>query len=420
MSQPTVDAYPDVAGIVAAASAFVRFRPGLCTLRVAGRSREGRPLYVLTVGHDRPRVRNILVVAGAHADERIGGASAMRIAERVARDPHLHAGAGAAWHFVLCLDPDGALRTEDGPAVRRTPAAHFRHAYRPPADEQPEWAPSIRPAHDPLPESEALLTLIDELRPVLQCSLHGNDIGGAWAQVTRELPGLAETLGTVCAERDVPVQTGTYDALYWRATGPGVYAMPAPGERSQFDSLPEDVAGSTWIRPHAYGGMTALFEVPMWASAGIADPAPHPDPGRALATAAARLRDQTRTTAALLDRARPYAGDPQLLRITEGLIAMAPQVAEEWEALDAAPPVPLTRAHVAALDIAARRMPLRAAGTLRRLVPARGALAEEADRLLRAWSADLTTAHATRWLPVPTQVDVQSESVLATARLLLS
>ncbi|WP_031524540.1 M14 family zinc carboxypeptidase [Streptomyces sp. NRRL F-5123] len=419
MSHPTVDAYPGVAGVVAAASAFVRFRPGLCALRVAGRSREGRPLYVLSVGHDRPRVRNILVVAGAHADERIGGATAMRIAERVAREPQLHAGAGAAWHFVLCLDPDGALRTEDGPAVRRTPAAHFRHAYRPPADEQPEWAPSIRAADDPLPESEALLALIDELRPVLQCSLHGNDIGGAWAQVTRELPGLSEALGKICAERDVPVQTGTYDALYWRVSGPGVYAMPAPGERSQFDSLPEDVAGSTWIRPHAYGGMTALFEVPMWASAGIADSAPHPEPGRALAAAAARLRAQTRTTAALLDRARATAGDPQLLRIAEGLITMAPRVADEWEALEAAPPVPLTRAHVAALDIAARRMPLRAAGTLRRLTPARGAPAQEADRLLTTWSADLTTVHATRWLPVPSQVDTQSESVLATARLLL-
>src|SRR4051794_8117703 len=164
VSHTTVDAYPGVAGVVAAASAFVRFRPGLCTLRVVGRSREGRPLHLLTVGLDRPRVRNVLVVAGPHSDERVSAASALRIAERVALDPHLHVGSGAAWHFLLCLDPDGTLRSETGPAVRRTPAEHFRYAYRPAADEQPEWAPSIRPPDDQLPESEALVALIDELR----------------------------------------------------------------------------------------------------------------------------------------------------------------------------------------------------------------------------------------------------------------
>jgi hypothetical protein len=424
VSHPTVDAYPGVAGVVAAASAFVRFRPGLCTLRVAGRSREGRPLYVLTVGRDRPRVRNILVVAGPHSDERVGAASAMRIAERVALDPRLHAVAGAAWHFLLCLDPDGTLRTESGPAVRRTPAEHFRHAYRPPADEQPEWAPSIRPAGDALPESEALTALIDELRPELQCSLHGNDIGGAWVQLTRDLPGLAEALGKICAERDVPVQTGTYDALYWPVAGPGVYLMPGPGERAQFDSLPEDIAGSTWTRPHAYGGMTALFEVPMWASPGVADASVHPDPARALADTAARLREQSRTAGALLARLheRVPGGDPRLFRVAEGLAGMAPRVAEEWEALHVSPPVRLTRAHVAALDIAARRMALRWAGTMAQLAvaadPARP-LHQEADRLLREWAADLGAAHALTWLPVPDQVDLQTESVLAAARLLL-
>ena len=276
------DAYPTVAGVAAAASAFARSRPGLCGLREIGRSREDRPLQLLTVGRGR---RQVLVVAGPHSDERVGPATALRLAARVAADAALHSRADAAWHFLLCLDPDGTVRSEAGPAVRRRPAEHFRHAYRPPADEQPEWAPSIRPPGDQLPESRALVGLIDELRPELQCSLHGNDLGGSWIQLTRDLPGLAEPLGKLSAERDVPVQTGTYDAMYWKVSGPGVYVMPEPGERAQFASLPEDVNRSTWIRPHRYGGMTALFEVPMWASRHVADSSPHPDPARALGRA---------------------------------------------------------------------------------------------------------------------------------------
>ncbi|MEW2522190.1 M14 family zinc carboxypeptidase [Actinacidiphila alni] len=416
------DAYPSVAEVAAAASAFARSRlvpPS--ALREIGRSRQGRPLRLLSVGRGR---RHILVVAGPHSDERVGPATALRLAHRVAADPALHAGADASWHFLLCLDPDGTARSEAGPAVRRTPAEHFRHAYRPPADEQPEWAPSIRPPDDQLPESRALLDLIDELRPELQCSLHGNDLGGSWVQLTRDIPGLAEPLGKLSAERDVPVQTGTYDALYWTVSGPGVYLMPAPGRRAQFDSLPEDVGRSTWIHPHRHGGMTALFEVPMWASPDVADTSPHPEPGRALAGLAALLRQHADRTGALLDRVRPLvAGGGPLVRVAEGMAPIMRSVAHDWDHLDPSP-VPLTRAHLHALDIAARRISLRATGTLLRLLD--GLPSSSSETRLRAacaaqhslWSTELASGHSLAWVPVPVQVDLQSETVLAAFRLL--
>ncbi|SEO36403.1 Zinc carboxypeptidase [Actinacidiphila rubida] len=431
------DAYPSVAGVAAAASAFARFHPGLCTLRQVGKSREGRPLHLLSAGHGR---RNVLVVAAPHSDERIGPATALRLAERVAQDPGLHARADASWHFLLCLDPDGTVRSEEGPAVRRTPAAHFRHSYRPPADEQPEWAPSVRPADDQLPESQALFDLIDELRPFLQCSLHGNDLGGSWIQLTRDIPGLAEPLGKLSAERDVPVQTGTYDAMYWTVSGPGVYVMPEPGRPTQFPSLPEDVTRSTWVRPHRYGGMTALFEVPMWGSRRVADTAPHPDPARALTALAGLLRRQSDRTRRLLDDVRgllsaagpagPGSCTPRepggitdtLLRLAAGMTDICPQVADDWEALHPSP-VELTLAHVTALDIAARRISLRTTGTLLRLlagVPgeAAGRTRDECERLLLRWADELAVGHDLAWIPVPEQVELQSECVLAAFRLL--
>lgn len=419
------DAYPSVAGVAAAASAFARFRPDLCELREIGRSREGRPLHVLRVGHGR---RNVLVVAAPHSDERVGPATALRLAERVAFDPQLHARADAAWHFLLCLDPDGTVRSETGPAVRRTPAEHFRHAYRPPADEQPEWAPSIRPEHDQLPESRALTGLIDELRPFLQCSLHGNDLGGSWIQLTRDVPGLAEPLLKLSAERDVPVQTGTYDAMYWTVSGPGVYVMPAPGEPTQFASLPEDVNRSTWIRPHRYGGMTALFEVPMWASRRVSDPAPHPDPAPAMAALAGLLRRQSARTGTLLELVRPmlpepYAGDTRpLLRLAGELGAVCRSVADDWDDFHPSP-VPLTVAHMSALDIAARRISLRAVGVLLRLLDGVPGAAEErmrgvCERQLAQWAGELEAGHDLAWVPVPVQVDLQAETVLAAFRLL--
>ncbi len=446
------DAYPSVAGVVATAAAFAAFHPGLCTLRVVGRSRSGRPLHLLTVGRGR---RNVLVVAGPHSDERVGAATALRLAEQVAHNPLLHSGADVSWHLLLCLDPDGAVRHEAGPVIRRTPAAHFRHAYRPPPEEQPEWAPSIRAPEAQLPESQALIDLIDELRPVLQCSLHANDLGGCWVQLTRDIPGLAEALGKSAAEHDVPVQTGTYDALRWTVSGPGVYVLPEPGGTApaaapsaepaadpvenpaadpEADPAADPAVGlarSTWLRPHRHGGMTALFEVPMWTARTVADPASCPDPAPQLARIGRQLRGHASRVEVLLAEARAVlpAASPErahLLRVVAKLAAACPQVAAEWERLppDALPPgtLPLTAAHVAALDIAARRIPLRAAGTLLRLLdgcpgPAAAEVRAAAGQQFTRWADALAAGHDPVWVPVEQQVRLQAAAVLAAFRL---
>ena len=184
--------YPTVAEVTEAARRLVSRSPGTGRLRRVGTSRAGRPILMLSVGHGP---RHVLVVARPHPDEPVGGATALALAELVAggdrRSPATDPDA-VTWDIVLCLDPDGAALSEGietataGPAP--TLAPYYRSAFRPVAAEQPEWAPIVG---RPLPESRALFDVIDDLRPVLQCSLHNVDAGGAWAQLTRDLPELA-------------------------------------------------------------------------------------------------------------------------------------------------------------------------------------------------------------------------------------
>lgn len=464
------DAYPTVSGVAAAARVLTQRHPDLCRMRLAGESRAGRPLWLLSVGHGS---RHVLVVAGPHPDEQAGGATVLWLAEQAVWDRRRYADADLTWDFLLCLDPDGTVLNESGPAGPRPPAVHYRHTYRPSAAEQPEWAGSFRVPGDELPETHALLAVIDDLRPVLQCSLHGTDVGGSWVQLTADIPGLAEPFGKYAAELDVPVQAGTYDALYWQSAGPGVYVQPPGGAQERFTSEPEDVKGSTWRRPHRYGGLTALVEVPMWASRQVADPTPHPDPAHAVALLAARLRKDGATAAAALERAMPvlsraagrtrtgartpadvrtdvrtraedsyasyssypsYPSYPEspcespLLRGVEQAVGAFPGLAADYESLAADSPVPLTVAHIAALDIAARRIPLRASGMLLRLLdeqrfeeepnsePAR--LRSRLERRLDAGARDLLAIADARWVPVGDQVELQARTVLAAVDLL--
>ena len=106
--------------------------------------------------------------------------------------------------------------------------------------------------------------------------------------------------------------------------------------------------------------------------------------------------------------------------------------------------MPLTRAHLTALDIAARRLSLRAAGTLLRLLDGlpshepgrpptpgpyaggnaggyashRARVRDRCERQLTRWADELAAGHDLAWIPIADQVDLQSETVLAAYRLL--
>lgn len=185
MSPVPEQRYFGVPELVAAARALAAHRPGLCTLDVVGVSRGGRPLHLLSVGHAR---RAVLVVAGAHANEPTGGSTLLSLADRVVRDRRLRE--DSSWHFLLCADPDGA-------SLHVTPAPRSLFDYhlgffRPAGDEQPEWSPSVLSPDRLPPETRALLGVIDAVRPYLQVTLHGTELGGSWVQLTRDVPGLCK------------------------------------------------------------------------------------------------------------------------------------------------------------------------------------------------------------------------------------
>ncbi|OLZ67253.1 hydroxylacyl-CoA dehydrogenase [Streptomyces sp. IMTB 2501] len=430
--------YPTVAEVTESARQLVSRFPGAGRLHRIGTSRAGRPVLMLSVGHGP---RHILVVARPHPDEPVGAATALALAEQVAHGDRLSAATDPAivtWDIILCLDPDGAALSEGieeataGPG--HTLAGYFRTAYRPVAAEQPEWAPI---ESRQLPESRTLFRVIDELRPILQCSLHGVEAGGSWVQLTRDLPGLAVPFRTSATELGIPVQHGTFDALYWENPSPGVYVLPPPDSTGRLAAGSENIGLSTWCAPLRYGGVTAIVEVPMWATDMADDPSPHPEAAPALRELAGLVREGGRQVTAVLDKARaflPPAQDSPPRRVLEWMAGgLYDLVADSWEplarqaaaAVHPGDPRRLTTAQVCALDIVARRQPLRAAGLLLRLLrtaddPAAPALHRDLDELFTAWCTDFEKALRLRWVPVPRQVQHQSRTVVATAETALT
>lgn len=440
--QVVADRYPTVDEVTATARRLALRRPGLCRLRQIGSSRAGEPLWLLSIGHGS---RNVLVVAGPHANEMVGGATVLRLAERVSAEPRLVAGADAAWHLLLCADPDGARLNEAVPEGEFTMLGHYRHFFRPCAAEQPEWLAADGGLGDALPETRALIGVIDELRPVLQVSLHGIDVGGSFVQLTRDIPRLAERIAKSAAEFDIPLEAGSSDAFHWPSPGPGVYLMPPP---ARFRSR-EDADFSTWTYLHRYGGVTAIAEVPMWACDRAADTSPHPAAEHALRAAGEALRQGSHLVGRMIAEAGPYAaagddGSP-LLRAAAEIAAVGPQLAADWDPAlrrPGRPPLPpMTRARVSSVEIYTQRLPLRAASMLLRFV--RGAADRAADRatdratdraaepslalnelrgrleqLVTDWCRSYESAHRARWIPVRHQAEQHARAAIACFELL--
>ncbi|MFD9728167.1 M14 family zinc carboxypeptidase [Streptomyces sp. NPDC059072] len=403
--------YPTPHELALTARALADEHPGDARIRRAGTSRAGQPLWVLSLaptGHDGGR--GVLVVAGAHANEPVGGATALALARRLLREPAPRVGCG--WHFLLCADPDGA-------ALHRTPRPYslldyHRSFYRPPGPEQPEWAPSLLPPDRLPPETLALTALIDELRPVLQVSLHATDLGGSWVQLTRDIPGLAEPFGKSAAELRIPVENGASDAAGWPSPGPGIFVIPEPGSAAAGAFHPEDTRLSTWYHAHRYEGTTAIVEVPMWASDLVGDPAPHPDPRGALRLLAGRLTADAGPVARAREGAAAGADATAgaLLRAVDWTLSLIPRIAAEWTGSGA--PAEATVAYIASIDAFGRRLSLRAAAMLLRVLRAQGhPAAPGLDRLVTGWCEEFSARFGARWVPVATQVEHQSRTVLA-------
>ncbi|CAM5308960.1 hypothetical protein STENM327S_06092 [Streptomyces tendae] len=345
------------------------------------------------------------------------------------------------WDVVLCLDPDGAALSEGLEAATAGPGhpldGYYRAAFRPVAAEQPEWAP-IEGRR--MPESRALLDAIDELRPVLQCSLHSVDVGGTWVQLTRDLPGLAAPFRAFAAsEVGVPVQHGTYDALYWENPAPGIHVLPRPDSTARLAAGSENVGRSTWCAPQAYeAGCHGDRRSPPVGHRDGRRPVPAPGPGRGPARA---VRAGAGGRPAGDRRIRqgpglPAAGRGQPAQTGTGVDGRRP-VRPGGRRLGAPGPAGggrgAPRRDLTPADDGrdqrpggrrGARQPLRAGGAPARLLlaaddPAATGLPPGAGRNSHHLVHEFESSLRLRWVPVSDQVELQARTVLAAAECAL-
>lgn len=246
--------------------------PSLVRRRRVGTSRLGDPIDMVSIGSGS---RDALVFAGPHPNEPAGFLTVPYLAELLCADADLRERLDHTWHLIGCVDPDGARLNEGwyaGPFTRRHYARRF---YRPTIDEQVEWTfPSGRSVVE-LPETRALMGVIDTIRPDLMCSLHNAEFGGVYYYITDDRPDTARALAALSECTGIPLQLASADPdlSEIRRSGPGVFVWPSLESMRQdlFAGDESPTYASSLHHAGRYGTFSLIVEVPLWSDARSAD-----------------------------------------------------------------------------------------------------------------------------------------------------
>jgi hypothetical protein len=373
------------------------------------------PLWLASIGTGP---QHVLVIAGAHANEPVGLHTALALAGCLAEDPELTD--GQTWHLLPVWDPDGAALNQwhAGPL---SPRSYYQGFYRPAVCDQPGFMfprdGAGRGPSQPLPETWAVMRVIDQLSPELVIDLHNGDLGGrAWFILNQRREGLAARLRAAAARGGLAVaETGT-EYVGWETDGAGVFIEPATDPYG----WAVQQYGSTLSQYLADTALLVIPEVPLWR---IAEPSP---PREGAEEGLTRLADELDASARILADLLAQAGRDLKVRTPfEPAAVMHFDFCRELAVRARAWPGEATEADYASEASSLHLLRLRAAGLLRRTLAAEVAAgnltaairdaAGRADSQFAEWIASLENTLAPRPIPIENLVRAQAGAALEAA-----
>lgn len=208
--------------------------PNTVTVSEIGRSRWNHPIYCLKIGSGS---QNALVFGCPHPNEPIGAMMLDFLTEELAANEELCRELDYTWYIVKSSDPDGTALNEGwfkGPFTITNYATNF---YRPAYKEQVEWSFPIdyKTLHfnTPIPETRALMKIIDEKKPTFIYSLHNAGFGGCYWYLTEGEEELYSELRKAPAREQIPLSLGEPEMPYCVELSPAVYRMV--GVKANYD-----------------------------------------------------------------------------------------------------------------------------------------------------------------------------------------
>ena len=195
-------------------------------VEVIGRSRCGEEIRAIIIGKGK---LSALWFGAPHPNEPVGTLVLDYLAERLATDEELRKLFNYTWVIVKAVDIDGLKMNEGwfkGPFTITNYALNY---YRPAGNVQIEWSFPIKyksfEFNNPVPETMALMSVIEQYKPDMIYSLHNAGFGGVYYYISTHAPLLYPIFQLYPKSLGVPLGLGEPEVPWAEELSLAVYKM---------------------------------------------------------------------------------------------------------------------------------------------------------------------------------------------------
>ncbi|WP_071394051.1 M14 family zinc carboxypeptidase [Bacillus tuaregi] len=226
--------------------------PDAVTIFEAGISRNGHSILGMKIGDG---AKNALCFACPHPNEPIGAMTMEYFSRALAENQQLREELGFTWYIIKCIDPDGVRLNEGWFKGPFNLYSYMKNYFRPIGYEQVEWTFPIDYKdlhfHKPLPETQALMKIIDETKPSFMFSLHNAGFGGAYWYLSHDLPELYDDLRDSAMKQGIPLSLGEPEEPFITKLSPAIFQSMSIKDAYDFT---EKITGAA---PHIENGTSS-------------------------------------------------------------------------------------------------------------------------------------------------------------------
>ncbi len=250
-----------------------------------GHTKEGYPLQCLRVGNG---AHVALMFGCPHPNEPIGTMMLEYFTEQFAVNKELRDALDCTLYVVKAWDADGLRLNEKWLKGPYSIFNYSRNFFRPAGHKQVDWTFPIDYKelhfHDVIPEAEAMMGLIEKIRPEFIYSLHNAGFGGVYWYITSGEEPLFEEFRAIANRVGVPLNLGEPESPSLKAISPAVY--PLLTIRDEYDYIEkyapmEDMSkaipcgtSSSDFAKELCGAFTFLTELPYFYDPRVDDTTP--------------------------------------------------------------------------------------------------------------------------------------------------
>ena len=222
--------------------------PDVVSVFEAGKSRKGHPILCSKIG-DGEKVA--LCFALPHPNEPIGAMTIEYLSKALAEDEEFRKSTGYTWYFMKCVDPDGTKLNEEWFKGPYNIYNYTKNFFRPGSIEQVEWTFPINYKKlnfdNPMPETEAIMSVIKNEKPEFMYSLHNAGFGGAYWYITHQYKDIYDDLRDAAKKQEVALHLGEPESPSCTEFSESIYQMLGMKEEYDFLEKYTDISPETVI-----------------------------------------------------------------------------------------------------------------------------------------------------------------------------